>query len=367
MDLIYYYTPEIVGAPNAIARKILENLLKRKKDWPFDSIKLVVKSKSVERSKRKFENLEVITYRNLFNTPRNCLIHIPTDPIILPNIKFLLHLYAILKNRKLILQYHGDMRIEMRQRLRYEHYINFLSIPSYVILPHLLKSANRLIVHSYFMSNLVKDKYGVKNDVVIPNAIDDFWFDESNKERIYLDGDPTIFYHGRLSPEKGVVELIKGFSKGIKDNRKTRLYIIANGPFEMFLKKLSSKLGVSKNVKFLGFMDHSKIKLYLNAADAVIYPSIYEAFSLSILEAFSSANGPVYFSKLAGIYDFAVRDGYNLNAFEPTIENISKIFQDIIHENYDKKIVVKQKEFAKRYTWDKVITQYIKVYRDIII
>jgi len=98
----------------------------------------------------------------------------------------------------------------------------------------------------------------------------------------------------------------------------------------------------------------------------VIYPSAYESFSLSILEAFSSASGPVYFSKLAGIYDFVVRDGYNLNAFEPTVENISRIFQDIINENYDKKIAVKQKEFARKYTWDKVITRYIEVYRDII-
>ena len=104
---------------------------------------------------------------------------------------------------------------------------------------------------------------------------------------------------------------------------------------------------------------------YLSNVDAAIHPSRYDSFSLGILEALSAANCPVYFSKQAGIYDFVVRDGYGLNAFKPTVGNISKIIRDVIDENYDIQVVKQQKEFAKQYTWNKVSDQYIELYNRI--
>ena len=83
---------------------------------------------------------------------------------------------------------------------------------------------------------------------------------------------------------------------------------------------------------------------------------------MAILEALSSAECPVYLSKQAGIYDFIVRDGYSLNTFEPTIENISRVIKDILNKNNDKQIIKQQKKFTDKYTWDRIIEQYIKLY-----
>ncbi|KAF5437777.1 Glycosyltransferase involved in cell wall bisynthesis [Candidatus Methanophagaceae archaeon] len=366
MDLIYYYPVE-TNAPGSVARTVLKYLQKRRKELPFENLKLFTRTKDAENVRKQFSDLEVITHKTLNKISNDSVIHIPTSPLIMPNSKFLLHLFAVLKKRKLILQYHGDTRTEMYLRFKYQHSLNITYIPSYIALPYLLKSADKLIVNSYLMSNLVRTRYRVKNDVVIPNGIDDFWFDKSSASNIELEGEPNIFYHGRLSTEKGVDMLINGFSKAIGERSNIRLYIAGEGPQRKYLKKLCMKLGIEKNVVFLGHMQKKDIKAFLSIVGATIYPSIYDSFSLAVLEALSSANCSVYFSTQAGIYDFAVQDGYNLNAFVPTTENISEIFKDIIkgnNENSDKKIIKQQKEFARRYTWDKVINQYMNIYSD---
>jgi len=367
MDLIYYY-PLRGGAPAYVARNIFKYLLKQRKELPFEpfeNLKLFVASKYQKEVQKQFCDFEVITYKNINNISKKSVIHIPISPLIYPNSKFLLHLFAKFKIRKLILHFHGDIRKEIQLKFKYNHSLDFSYIPSYIAMPYLLRSADKLIVHSYLMSNLVESKYGVKNNVVIPNGIDDFWFEGSNETNIELNGEPTLFFHGRLSPEKGVDILIKGFAKAIGNQSNASLCIAAGGSQEGYLKKLCRRLGIEKNVVFLGYINRNYIKSYLSNVDAAIYPSLWDNFPSAFMEAFSSANGPVYFSKRAGVYDFVVRDGYHLNAFEPTIENISKIIKDGIDGNYDTQVVKQQKEFVRRYAWDRVVSQYIKVYIEI--
>lgn len=363
MDLIYYY-PWRNGAPSTVAKSVFKHLLKRQKDLPFESLKLFVSAKYVREVQEQFSNLEVITYRNLNNASKDCMIHIHHSPLIFPNAKFLLYLFAILKRKRLILRVPGEIRTEMPLKFKYGHSLNIFQIPTYIAIPYLLKSADKVITHSYLLSNLLKSKYDVENVVVIPNGVDDFWFEESNKTNIELDGDPNLFYHGRLSPEKGVDLLIKGFSKAIGNNSKAKLYIAADGPQRKYLEKLCRKLEIEKNVKFLGNIEKKDIKAYLSNVEAAIYPSIWDNFPSAFMEAFSSANCPVYFSKQAGIHDFVMRNGYNLNAFEPIVGNISKIIKNVIDENHDGEVIKQQKEFAKQYTWDKVIDKYIKFYNN---
>lgn len=363
MDLIYYYSSKMSRGFSVSLIGTLRCLLKRRSELPFDRIKLFTSPKDLEEAKKQFPDVEIISFKDVSNISRDCLIHIPVGPLIYPNSKFLLHLFAVFKRRKLILHDHGDLRTEMRIKWKYMHRLNISYIPSYIFYPYLLKSADKLFVHSYKISKLMRFKYGVKNDVVVPLGLDDFWFEEGG--RIELEGEPTIFYHGRLAPEKGVDLLIKGFAEATKEYPKARLYIGGTGPLSKYLMNLCRKFGIAEKVIFLGWVK-PKPKPYLSSVNAAIYPSIYEPFSLAILEAFSSVNGPVYYSSHAGINDAVIRAGYSFNVFEPNVENITKIIKDIIEGNYDKEISKKQKEFARRYTHDNVADHYIKIYNSMI-
>lgn len=361
MDLIYYYSSKMSRGFSVSLIGTLRCLLKRRSELPFDRIKLFTSPKDLEEAKKQFPDVEIISFKDVSNISRDCLIHIPLGPLIYPNSKFLLHLFAVFKRRKLILHDHGDLRTEMRIKWKYMHRLNISYIPSYIFYPYLLKSADKLFVPSYRISKLMRSKYGVKNDVVVPCGLDDFWFTEGDK--MELEGEPTIFYHGRLSPEKGVDLLIKGFAKATKEYPKARLYIGGTGPCSKYLKNLCRKFGIAEKVIFLGWV---KPKPYLSSVDAAIYPSIHDSFPLTFLEAFSSVNGPVYYSSLAGTNDAVIRAGYNFNVFEPNVENITKIIKDIIEGNYDKRISKKQKEFARRYTHNNIADLYIKIYDSMI-
>lgn len=367
MKLIYYYPQKVIGAPQAISKNLFEAIYK-KKDKINHSLKIFYSGKNIGKLEKRFNDCEIITARNIHKVMNDSIIHISVPPLMFPNPKFLLHLLGKIANQKILLNEQSDARVEMKNKMRYRfsyrfdfsyipHYI-FYS-PHYIFYPYVLKSVTRVIVNSFKMSELLRTSYSLNNDVVIPNGIENWWF-KNGSSSVSLQGDPAIFYHGRLWPEKGVFELIKGFSKHA--TQRSMLYIAGPGPQENYLRKYCIELGIEKNVKFLGMLEQRTIKSYIENADALIYPSLYEPFSLAILEAFSSANAPVYYSNLAGIDDFVLRDGYNFNSFYPTVENIGNIIETIIEKNYDKKVVHLQRKFAASYTLDKVAEQYIELY-----
>ena len=361
MNLIYYYPFEGTNAPSMVAKCIFKYLEKREKDLPFDNLVLYTNRKYADAVQKQFSNREVITCSELNKINKTDVVHIPISPHIFPNSKFLLNIYSVMNKNKLILQYHGDVRREYFDNFKFNGTAKLFNIPSFIGMPYVLNKASRIVVHSYRMSNLLVNKYNVKDCLVIRNGIEDFWLKNANKTNLELEGSPNIFYHGRLSKGKGVDLLIEGFSKGVNQNSKAKLYIAGEGPLLNNLKHLCVKLGIESNVIFLGHI--KQIEHYLSNVDAAIYPSRYEAFSLAILEAFSSVNGPVFYSSNAGIDDFITEMGYHLNSFEPSSENISEIVVNLLSGKYDsKKAEHQQKDFANQFSWDKIIPKYIELY-----
>jgi len=336
---------------------------------PFENIILYTSPKFKNEVEGRYKGITVFSNVDIFKV-KNSIVHIPVSPLVFPNSKFLLHLFTKTGNNRLVLNYHGDIRNEMILRYKYDHKIEFSKIPTYVLLTRLLSRSDVLIVNSYLLANLVKQRYGIKSVDVIPNAVEDSWFSSDYeifpKKRDIVE----IFFHGRLSPEKGVDLLLKGLYHAIANDNVLRnkvvIYIAGDGPQKKYLINLSQSLGLIENVFFLGSIDKKLIKGYLKTVDAAIYPSIWDNFPLSFLEAFACAECPVYFSKKAGIYDFTVNDGYTLNSFEPSEDNITKIINSILNRSVDMKMVESQKKFAENYTWDNVIHNYIDVYNNLI-
>lgn len=367
MKLIYYY-PLDNGSPAEVGRNILKKLLDRADMLPFSEIKIFCKEKDAPKIRDQFKDTDIITCKNLDKISKNDIVHIPVLPTILPNSKFVLYFYSkMIKREKIILQYHGDVRTELKSS--YRDVISWVHILTYIFVPNLLNSADRVITHSYYMNKIIKD-YGVKKCVVIPNAIEESWFrqletkDVFVKERINKDKF-NIFYHGRLSWEKGVDLLIKAAEMHVKKNPNTIIYLAGEGPQKKYLMELCSRLDLNKSVRFLGNIKKEEIMFFLKNVDVAIYPSRFDNFPLAILEALACANCPIYFSKNIGIYDFVIQSHFQLNYFELNIENISKILNSFSMEE-NKNIIYEQMNFAKKFLWDVVILEYIKLYNDVL-
>ena len=198
VKLLYFY-PKEDNAPATLARE-LYSALKNQKDSDL-SITLYPYSNIYPRDSFSSKAL-------LFDSNDFTGVHMTTSPFFAPTDRFFLHLMAILKKMPIILNYHGDIQIETINQFKNRALLDSLKyIPSYFFVSFFLKNAEQIIVNSYSMKSLVEKRYNVSNVCVIPNAISDFWFCEK-KSRMYLEGHPSIFYHGRLSYEKGV-DLLK--------------------------------------------------------------------------------------------------------------------------------------------------------------
>lgn len=363
MDLIYFYSSER-GAPAEISRNLFSSLLKI--NLPFN-IKVFPQNRdAINILKNKHNNIDIISYNDLFKL-HNPIVHISVSPLIFPNRKFLLHLISILRKNKLILNYQGDPRTEIKIKLQKMYNpLHLIQLTDYIFSPYLMQNAKKIIVNSFYMQELMSTQYNLKNIIVIPNAIEGSWLEPTKAYE--LEGKTVIFYHGRLAPEKGVDILINAFSKIVheKSLKTAKLYIAGDGPMDKYLKSLTKRNDVERYVTFLGMLSQCEIKSYLMGADAAIYPSTYEPFSLAILEAFSTLNGPVYYSNKAGINDFIKSDGYTFNSFSPIVENIYSVLNDILENKVkDTRLIDQQKQFAKKYTWDKVCLQYVDMYKSI--
>lgn len=353
MRLLYFY-PKGDNAPATLSRELYSALKSQK-----DSDLHIIPYPYINFYQKDSFNLKMV----LFNSNDFVGVHMTTSPFFAPTKRLLLHLIAILKKIPVILNYHGDIQIETINQFKNRSWINFLKyIPSYFFVSFFLKNAEIIIVNSYTMKNLVEKKYNVSNIAVIQNAITDFWFCK-NESRIPLEGCPSIFYHGRLSYEKGVDLLIKGLA--MSKRSEAVLYIAGSGEQLGYLKSIVKEEGIENNVKFLGKITKDQLRLYMSSVDLAIYPSRYESFSLAILEAFATLNGIVFYSNKAGINDFVNNMGFKLKSFNPNVDEIAKIIQDHSSPAEVTNLISMQKKFARLFEWNFVSSKYLQVYNEL--
>ncbi|MDA0524405.1 glycosyltransferase family 4 protein [Methanococcoides alaskense] len=370
MELVYFYSTH-EDAPARVGKSILKELINHMDDLPFEDILLFTDDEENIDHLIYGYKFKSITFSELIRSRNKYVVHIPISPNIFPNLKFLINLLSILKKFPLILHYHGDVRNEFYMRLKYEKHLDIMCIPSVIFIPFLLRYATRIVTHSFIVQNILIDNYNIKKNVVIPNGLDDYWYQpleqiESYRLKNLIDKSKTcIFYHGRLPPEKGVDMLIKAVGKYVKFNSQTMLYIAGDAPYKKYLLELCTKLNITENVVFLGNVDRETIKFFLQNVDVAIYPSRFDAFNLAVMEAFACANCPVFFSSKAGIYNFVLQDGYQLNHFEPTTEKITDILS-LVSSGYNENDIHIQKEFANKYRWGKIINCYMNLYDEVL-
>ena len=92
-----------------------------------------------------------------------------------------------------------------------------------------------------------------------------------------------ILYFGRLSPEKGIVDLVQA----MRFLPEIKLQIAGDGPQRGELEQLAAKFGLS-NVEFLGHRSPADLERLIAAARFTVFPSrAYETMGKSILESYA--------------------------------------------------------------------------------
>ena len=142
------------------------------------------------------------------------------------------------------------------------------------------------------------------------NGIDTKFFycaKKVSRQRLGLDEiDFVIVYSGRLTKEKGILELIQAIRQLNRSNIK--LLIIGanaygtNQKTTKFIQNLQNEaLKIKDRVIFTGFVDYHDVPSYLKMADIAVVPSMWEEpFGLTVVEAMA-AGLPLITTRSGGI------------------------------------------------------------------
>ena len=158
---------------------------------------------------------------------------------------------------------------------------------------------------------------------------------------------------------KGLDILIESIS--LIKNSNVKIIVIGKGPIE-FYKNKCIEFGVIDQFIFVGFT--SEVEKYYGAADFFIFPSIYEALPLVVLEAAASGL-PIISTPVNGVTEF-LTDGKNGIFIERDPKSIADAIRLIIE---DRKFLFKMGEnslkISHKFNANKMIDNYRAIYQKI--
>lgn len=185
-----------------------------------------------------------------------------------------------------------------------------------------------------------------------------------------------LLFVGRKCPEKGpqilidsLPEILKIFPKTIAVMIGPDSFIDSNNTFSQHLKRHAKKLGVEKNIVFEGFASNEYLRLLYNAADMLIFPSIWqEPFGKVILEAMCYEK-PVVASNVGGVPEIIKN---NINGLLVPPSNPSKLAtavnQLLANTEFSQELGKSGREIILRnFTFEKVARHFEKIYENFMV
>lgn len=234
----------------------------------------------------------------------------------------------------------------------------------------IIKKAYIITAISNYLANYAKAMNPKAKVFLIPNGIDldkfqvldhklqtDFKFNSQK--------DNTIITVSRLVSKNGLGDLIKAFQiLNTKYNLlNNKLIIIGDGPLRENYQSLISNYKLQDKVKLLGEVSPDEIPKYLAQADIFVRPSLSEGLGIAFLEAMA-AGLPIIATPVGGIPDF-LKDGETglfcrVGDPEDIAEKISMVLSDDGMKN--RLILNGRKLVEERYTWNKIASEFKKIY-----
>lgn len=185
------------------------------------------------------------------------------------------------------------------------------------------------------------------------------WVDEqfyprnvSKKEVFDLDNDDKVLlFAGRLSPEKGVMDIVEIYPFLQKTVPNLKVVFAGTGPLEEKLKELMP------DAVYLGWVENAKLPQIYSAADLTILPSKFDTFSLVVLESLSCGT-PVVAYKSKGpkdIIEHTVSGFLAKGSKEMSSLIMDYFFDDSVHENFRREAVKRAKGYNKQLILDQLL------------
>ncbi|MCS7053694.1 MAG: glycosyltransferase family 4 protein [Ignavibacterium sp.] len=233
---------------------------------------------------------------------------------------------------------------------------------------YVLKKSYRIFSTSKIMADEIS-KYTNKNIKIIPFGIDVSIFKPFETEKLFP-GDTIILGAVKsLSYKYGNDKVIKAY-KIVKEKLpeyNLKLLLVGDGILKQKMEELVVSLGLTDDVKFIGKVPHSQVTKYHNMIDIHIYPSIWESFGVSNLEA--AACEKVQVASNIGGFKEILNDGIDSFLVDPN--SLEDIVDKIILLIKNKELRIKMGKEArnnviKKFNWQDNVKDMIEEYYSVL-
>ncbi|MCL2873810.1 MAG: polysaccharide pyruvyl transferase CsaB [Defluviitaleaceae bacterium] len=227
-------------------------------------------------------------------------------------------------------------------------------------------------VSESFKKMLTNRGFNQNNIYTVYNAID---FSEDvtylSKEtflkahEINADGKTIIGIIGRFAKVKGHDIFLHAAAEVLKKNKDVIFLLAGEGEEKASLVSLSEKLGISENIKFLGFIND--IYSFLNAIDINVITSHSESFTYALLEGAKMSKATVS-TAVGGIPDLIKQGKTGLLAEAGDYNGIAGCLLDFIENKPLQQLLGGNlyKYASENFSTDDMKDKHIEIYKDIL-
>lgn len=174
--------------------------------------------------------------------------------------------------------------------------------------------------------------------------------------------DRFVFYPARTWPHKNHLRLLRALKK-LKDEGIRVSLVCSGAPTEFFskIKAEMNNLGLRDQVRFVGFVEYNEIGALYNLCRAVVIPTLFEAGSFPLWEAFLS-NRPVACSNVTSLPEQAgdaalIFDPYDVGQIA---DSIRRLWTDC---DIRAALVARGAANVTRYSWERTAKIFRALYR----
>lgn len=205
-------------------------------------------------------------------------------------------------------------------------------------------------------------KEGINKDKI--SAIHNFI--DMEKYDVELQDDNYALYFGRLSKEKGVLNLVQAFAK----TEKGILYIAGEGEEKGNIENMIKENQLENRIKLLGFLNQEEMKECIRKCKFVIVPSIcYENCPYSVMETLAIGK-PVIGADIGGIPELVKNQEngliYQYDNIEELTSKMNILFtnQELVKKFSENSRENAKKLYSKNIYYDKIMLIYDKLLKE---
>ncbi len=227
------------------------------------------------------------------------------------------------------------------------------------VLPWYLRKVDAIVAVSEATKRDIVKYYRISPDkiTVVHDALPEINYKKVKKE-------PFILYLGTLEPRKNIEGLIMAFAL-LKSRGFNKKLVIAGGKGWKYnsIFNLVKRLRLQNDVIFKGYVTDEEMDSLHGKAALFVYPSFYEGFGLSVLDAMAHGT-PVVTSNVSSLPEVVGDAGILVNPYD--VHSIADGILEALDSNIYDVLVKRGLERAKLFTQKRMIDGIIDVYRGVV-